>query len=199
MKRFLMLCLAVGLISGCLGPLGLPAPMVSIEPTSPGPDDDLVLVLEEIPSGEDRPVITFQIEWQQDGDTVEDLAGAELVPASRTEVAETWTAIVAAVQETLVGPTAQASVVIGATGDDDDSGDDDDTTGGDDDDTTGGDDDDVTTGEPGPATRLCAAAGTVSNGVYTVTTCTGPVEAAPGVMTNSIYTVRINKLSAMTK
>ena len=192
MKRLLSI-LGIGLLSGCLGPLGLPAPQVSIEPVDPGPDDDLVLVLEELASGEGAPAITFQITWQQDGATVDELAGAELVASSWTEVGEIWTATVAAVQGDQVGPAGEASVTIGAAGDDDD------TTGDDDDDTTGDDDDDVTTGEPGPATRLCAAAGTVANGVYTVTTCTGPVEAAPGVMANDTYSIQINKLSPMTK
>ena len=185
MKLYVMLCLAVGLISGCLRPLGLPAPMVSIEPANPGPDDDLVLVSEEIPSGEDRPVITWQIEWQQDGVTFEDLAGAELVPSARTEMGETWTAVVAAVQGAQVGPTSQASVVIGATGDDDDSGDDD-------------DDDDVSPGG-GTGTRLCAAAGTVTDGIYIASTCTGPVEIAPGVVSDGTYTIHINKLAPRAK
>ena len=184
MKR-LLLILAIGLC-GCLGPLGLPAPEVSIEPAEPRADDDLVLVLEEIAAGDDLPAITFQIAWEQDGVTVEELAGAELVASSWTEVGETWTATVAPVQGDQVGPTGEASVMIGATGDDDD-------------DTTGGDDDDLTTGEPGPATRLCAAAGTVSNDIYSVTTCTGPVEAAPGVMANDTYSIQINKLAPMTK
>ena len=186
MKRLSMLTLAVVLASGCLGPLGLPSPVLSIEPASPGPDDDLVLVLEEVPTGDGRPTVTFQIEWQQDGVTVEDLAGAELVPSSWTSTGETWTAIVAAAQGDQVGPTGEASVVLGETGDDDDT-------------TSGDDDDTVSPGAPGTAGRLCSAAGTVSNDVYTVTTCTGPVEAAPGVMSNSVYVVRINKLSAMTK
>ena len=193
MRRLFMLAVAVGLASGCLGPLDIPSPMVSISPATPGPEDDLVLVLEEIPSDEGRPVITWQIAWQQDGATVDELAGAELVASSWTEVGEIWTATVAAVQGDQVGPAGEASVTIGAAGDDDD------TTGDDDDDTTGDDDDDVTTGEPGPATRLCAAAGTVANGVYTVTTCTGPVEAAPGVMANDTYSIQINKHSPMTK
>ena len=185
MSRLSLLLLALGLVSGCLGPLGLPAPEVSISPADPGPDDDLVLVLEEVPTGDGLPTISFQIEWQQDGVTVDELAGAELVASSWTEVGETWTVTVAAVQGDQVGPTGQASVVIGETGDDDD--------------TTSGDDDDVSPGVPGTAGRLCAAAGTVSNGVYTVTTCTGPVEAAPGVVTNGTYTIQINKLAPMTK
>ena len=176
MNRSLILLLALGLVSGCLGPLGLPAPDVSISPAAPGPEDDLVLVLEELPSDEGRPVITFQIQWQQDGVTVDELAGAVLVASSWTVVDETWTATVAALQGTQVGPASQASVVIAASGDDDD---------------------DVSPGVPGTAGRLCAAAGTVSNGVYTVTPCTGPVEAAPGVVTNGIYTIRINKLAPL--
>ena len=82
--------------------------------------------------------------------------------------------------------------------DDDDSGQDDDDTGPDDDD-TGPNDDDTVLDESGGGQRLCSAAGTASNDTYTVTTCTGPVEAAPGVVTNGTYTVRINKLGVISK
>ena len=79
--------------------------------------------------------------------------------------------------------------------DDDDVVDDDDSGTPDDDDAV--DDDDTTPLEPGGLGRVCASAGTGSDGVYSVTTCTGPVEVAPGVMSNDVYTVRINKLNTI--
>ncbi len=81
--------------------------------------------------------------------------------------------------------------------DDDDSADDDDDTGPDDDDTAPDDDDATPLLETGAMQRLCSAAGTASNDSYTVRSCTGPVEAAPGVVTNGTYSIRINKLNAL--
>ena len=145
MRRSLLLLVLV-LLTGCLGPLGLPAPEVSIEPESPGPDDDLVLVLEEIPTGDGLPSMSFQVDWQRDGDVVPELTDVEVVASSWTSTGETWTATVAVVQGEQVGPTAQASVVIGDGGDDDDdSGDDDDVV---DDDDSAPDDDDTASDVP---------------------------------------------------
>ena len=141
MKRLLLLPAFV-LLTGCLTPLGLPAPEVSIEPASPAPDDDLVLVLEELPVGEALPALSYQIEWQLDGEVVADLAGVEVVASSWTAVGETWTAVVAVVQGDQAGPSAQVSVEVHAVGDDDDSGPDDDDDVADDDD-SGADDDDT--------------------------------------------------------
>ena len=149
MKRLLLLPAFV-LLTGCLTPLGLPAPEVSIEPASPAPDDDLVLVLEELPVGEALPALSYQIEWQLDGEVVADLAGVEVVASSWTAVGETWTAVVAVVQGDQAGPSAQVSVEVHAVGDDDDSAPDDDDDVADDDDS--GDDDDDTSPDDDDAT-----------------------------------------------
>ena len=88
--------------------------------------------------------------------------------------------------------------------DDDDTGPDDDDIGPDDDDATDDDDavdddDTVPLDESGGGQRICAEAGTASNGSYTVRTCTGPVVLGPGVVTNGTYTIRINKLNTIAK
>ena len=178
--KLLRLLPTLALLTGCLGPLGLPVPDVSIDPEAPDPDDDLVLVLQELPAGPALPTLTYQIEWQQDGEAVPELAGAEVVASSWTTAGETWTAVVAAVQGELVGPPGQASVEISADGDDDDTGPDDDDT---------ADDDDVVAEAVGPKSRLCSSAGRSTNSIHTAVTCTGPVEMAPGVSTNGTYTV----------
>lgn len=181
--------IAALLLGGCLGPPQLPAPEVQIEPPAPGPDDDLILVLEEIPTGEGRPDLEWRIEWRVDGVVVGDLPGARAVEAARTAPGERWTAVVRFQLGEDVGSPDEASVQIGADGDDDSATDDDDSTTDDDDsgDDDSGGDDDV---QPGPpSSRLCAAAGTLSNAAYSLTTCTGPLEAAPGVSSNSVYTL----------
>ena len=83
--------------------------------------------------------------------------------------------------------------------DDDDTVPDDDDSAADDDDDVADDDDSIPLVETGGMHRLCAAAGTGSNGTYTVRSCTGPVETAPGVVANDTYTIRINKLNALVK
>jgi hypothetical protein len=175
------------LLAGCLQPISLPQPDVSIEPTAPDDVDDLVLVIDDL--GDNPAAIEWSIEWQRDGETQADLADAELVPADRTTNGDEWTAVVALVLGDQAGPAGEASVTVGADGDDD-SADDDDVV---DDDDSGPDDDDVI--DPGVGNRLCAAAGVSSNGTYTASACTGPVEAAPGVVTNGTYTIRINRLA----
>ena len=178
-----VLVLGLGL-GGCLAPVGLPAPEIAIEPSAPADEDDLELILEDL--GENPVDLSWSITWSRDDAEQDDLAGAVLVPADRTSNGESWAASVALVLEDEIGASSEASVTIRETGaDDDDASDDDDATGPDDDDLTG----------PGVANRLCAAAGTASNGIYTASGCTGPVETAPGVATNGTYTVRINRLA----
>jgi hypothetical protein len=180
---------------GCLAPVGLPAPDIAIEPESPANEDDLVLVVEDL--GDNPAGLSWSIAWDRDGDVQTDLAGAEFVPADSTSDGETWTATVALVLGDEVGAPAEESVTIGG-GDDDDSGLDDDDSGLDDDDVSDDDDivdDDDAVSGPGVGSRLCAAAGVSTNGVYSASTCTGPVEAAPGVVTNGTYTIRINRLA----
>jgi len=106
---------------------------VSIEPASPGLDDDLLLVLEEIPTGDERPDLSWEIGWIVDGAQAYDLAGAGTVPAARTEVGQTWAVTVRLRLGDEVGEPGEASVAIGQTEDDDDSAIDDDDSGDDDD------------------------------------------------------------------
>jgi hypothetical protein len=47
---------------------------------------------------------------------------------------------------------------------------------------------------PGVGSRFCAAAGASSNDLYVLTSCTGPAETAPGVMTNGTWTLRVDAL-----
>ena len=63
---------------------------------------------------------------------------------------------------------------------DDDAGPDDDDVGPDDDDTSGGGD---------TSSRLCAGAGRAVGGAYTLVSCTGPLELAPGTASNGTHTV----------
>lgn len=169
-------------LGACLEPVLLPVPDIAIEPESPAEVDDLELILEDL--GDNPAGLSWSIAWSRDDEVQEVLAGATLVPAESTSIGEVWTATVALVLGDEAGPPAEADVTIGGGGDDDAS---------DDDDATGPDDDDLT--GPGVGNRLCAAAGTASNGIYTASGCTGPVETAPGVATNGTYTVRINRLA----
>jgi hypothetical protein len=50
-------------------------------------------------------------------------------------------------------------------------------------------DDDDTVMPEGHRTRLCATAGTATNTDYSLTTCTGPLELAPGMSSNDVYTL----------
>ena len=170
-------------LGACLEPVLLLVPDIAIEPESPAEVDDLELILEDL--GDNPAGLSWSIAWSRDDEVQEVLAGATLVPAESTSIGEVWTATVALVLGDEAGPSAEADVTIGGGGDDD--------TGPDDDDDTGPDDDDVS--GPGVGNRLCAAAGTSSNGIYTASSCTGPVETAPGVATNGVYTVRINRLT----
>ena len=181
---------------GCLQPLGLPAPEVAIEPAAPDDADDLELVMDDL--GDNPGGLGWSIEWSSGGEVQTDLAGAYLVPGSRTANGDEWAVEVALVLGEQTGPPGQATVTIGS-GDDDDSGPDDDDIA--DDDDSGPDDDDITddddaVSDPGVGNRLCAAAGVSSNDTYTASACTGPVEAAPGVVTNGTYTIRVNRLAA---
>ena len=188
-------------LAGCLRPVDLPVPDVAIEPEAPADGDDLVLVIDDL--GDNPASLSWAIEWQRDGEVQADLAGGELVPADRTELGDEWTVAVSLVLEDRVGPSGEATVTIGGGGDDDTNDDDDvvddDDSAPDDDDSAPDDDDAVDDDDaldPGVGNRLCAAAGVASNDTYTTSSCTGPVETAPGVATNGTYTIRINRLAA---
>jgi hypothetical protein len=195
MRRLTLLL--VLLLVGCLEPMELPGPQVSIEPAEPTTDDDLTLVLEELDS--EGAGTTWQISWERDGGEVSDLAGETVVPASETDVGEVWTAVVAAILDDIVGPTASASVtILAGPGDDDDVIDDDDSGGPDDDDVV--DDDDVTLPEDPTAALggLCAAPGRSTNDDFVAVTCTGPSPAAVGVSANDNYTVVMGATALVT-
>ena len=192
MKRWIALLLVVGLV-GCLEPAGPPAPEILIDPGEPTTDDDLTLVLEELPP--DGAGTTWQITWERDGDEVSGLAGETIVPSTETAVGEAWTAVVAAVLGDQVGPTAAASVTIVPAGGDDDDDDDDDDSSGDDD-----DDDDITLPEDLAVALggLCAAPGRSTNDGFAVISCTGPSPAAVGVSQNDNYTVVVGATALVT-
>ena len=188
------------LVAGCLGQPQLPAPQVDIEPAVPDPEDDLVLVLEDISEGDDRPDLVWDIVWSVDGAAADELADAREIAAAHTQVGETWTATVRFQLDGELGPAAEASVVISSDGDDDDVVDDDDS--GDDDDSSGDDDDvqpddDDAVEAPGPISRLCAAAGTSAGSTYSATTCTGPLTPVQGVSTSSTYTLSVTSFRVL--
>jgi hypothetical protein len=112
------------LLTGCLQPISLPQPDVSIEPAAPDDADDLVLVIDDL--GDNPAAIAWAIEWQRDGETQADLANTELVPTNRTTSGEEWAAVVFLVLGDQTGPAGQATVTIGGDSDDDDMVDDDD-------------------------------------------------------------------------
>lgn len=187
MRRLPVLSLL--LLAGCLRPVELPAPEVAIDPANPDDGDALSLVLDDL--GDNPAALEWSIEWRLKGAVQDDLDDALVVPAARTTAGDTWTVAVALALGGGLGPAGEASVTIGGGGDDDDSGVDDDDSGGDDDVSP---DDDDTVEHPGVGSRLCAAAGASRNEQYTLTNCTGPVETAPGVMTNGTWTIRIDAL-----
>lgn len=182
---FLLLC-GIG-VAGCLAELPPPAPVVTIEPAEPGPDDELLARIDAPSTDPAGTPVALLITWVSDGVTIS-AGGGTRIPAERTEVGQRWTLSVTASIGDSVSPPGTATVTIGAApGDDDATGDDD--TGSDDDsspdDDTAGDDDIAPEPIPG---GLCAASGTASNGTYTAETCTGP--AAGGARaSNGTFTV----------
>ena len=180
-SQWVLTALLVLALAGCLEPPVLPVPEVSIEPANPRNEDDLELLLEDL--GDNPAELSWSITWERDGEVQEDLVGAMSVPSGSTSSGEVWTVTAALVLGEAAGPSAGASVTIDGGGDDDDAADDDDVS----------DDDDAAV--PGAGRRLCSVAGTASNGTYISTSCTGPVEAAPGTSSNDVYTVRVNRLA----
>lgn len=187
------LLLMAAFLAGCLPDPDLPAPEVSIEPTEPTSDDDLTLVMDELPTN--LPGLVAVIGWEVDDEPVAELDDATLVPAAQTAAGERWTVRAHYELDVEVGSDGTDSVVIqGAFPDDDDVVDDDDS-GAPDDDDVGPDDDDVGPDdddavEPAPPTsRLCASAGTSTSATFSLTTCTGPMEIAPGVSSSASYTL----------
>ena len=131
-------------LTGCLPELTPPAPIVAIEPASPGPDDGLVAVI-DVPSADPGGTpVTISTTWTVDGVTVASVDGTR-IPADRTEPGQHWIVFAVVSIGEQVSATGSADAVIGGglgdddTADDDSTGADDDDSG--DDDTTPGDDD----------------------------------------------------------
>lgn len=158
------------MLLGCLPDLAPPAPIVAIEPASPRPDDALVAVIEAPSADPAGEPVALSVTWTVDGQTVASVGGTT-IPADRTVIGQRWAVSVVATIGDASSAPGVAEVVIGAiSGDDDSVG-----------------DDDVTSAAGSVPGALCAGASTATNGVYTATTCTGPVSSA-ATATNGTYT-----------
>ena len=158
--------LAVLLLVGCLGDFAPPAPLVSITPTNPGPDEALLAVIDVPSSDPSGDSVALTVAWTLDGAAVASVGGTS-IPADRTEMGQRWEISVVATIGDAVSAPGVASVVIGSV-----PGDDDDTP--------------IAGSIPG---SLCAGATVASNGEFTSTTCTGAVSTV-GSSTNGTYTIQ---------
>lgn len=107
----LLLLTACGTDTGIIKADPPGAPVVSIQPTTPGTDDDLVVSIDvaaEDPSGGE---VHYTYGWTRDG-AATDLDGPT-VDAAETTRGEVWAVAVTAVGELQEGGTGTASVVIG--------------------------------------------------------------------------------------
>ena len=145
--RRLLLIVMAALLAGCPAGEPLPAPQVSISPSAPDADDELLLVIRPLGEGEGRAGLVWLITWRKDGTSVADLDGVREVPAERTAAGEAWLVTVRLQHGSELGPPGEASVVIRGDDvppdDDDDVAPDDDDVAPDDDDSAASDDDDV--------------------------------------------------------
>ncbi len=87
------------------------APVVSIGPTEPGTDDDLVVVIDQPAEDEDEDTVTYAYAWKQNGLPRTDLTG-DTVPASQTAKGETWEVKVTANDGEADGEPASAGTTI---------------------------------------------------------------------------------------
>jgi len=122
MRWTILLC-GVLALSGCLEAAVAPAPEISIEPAEPGPDDDLRVVLPDLPELADGPTAVWAIGWTRDGDSLSQLVDREDMPGSLTSIGQTWTVAVVLVVDGQAGEAASASVTIGGSGGIDSDGD----------------------------------------------------------------------------
>lgn len=165
----------VGFAVACLPDAPPPPPSVRIEPAAPGPDDALYAIIDAPSADSEGTRVALTIRWSVDGNVLTTLAGTT-VPPEQTRPGERWAvAVTASIGDAESVPGTATVLIGGAPGDDDDD--------------DGGDDDQAAKG--GAPGALCAGAGTATNGIHTVVTCTGPVATGTRV-SNGTHTVDTN-------
>jgi len=89
------------------------APVVSIDPVAPGPDQDLSALLLAPAEASLPGAVSYRYAWLRDGQPVAELEGATWVPAEETASGEAWRVEVVAYQGEMEGAIADDEVTIG--------------------------------------------------------------------------------------
>lgn len=91
------------------------APVLRIEPTSPSPDDDLVLVFDPAASDPNGDTLTQSIRWFVNEAEAISFADATTIPAMYVDGGDVWRALVSVTDGVNAPVTAETSVTVGNT------------------------------------------------------------------------------------
>ena len=91
------------------------APVVRIDPASPTPDDDLLLVVETPSVDPNGDTLVQSVRWFVDGAESVSFADATEIPASYVDSNEVWRAVVSVTDGVNAPVSAEASVTVGNT------------------------------------------------------------------------------------